>query len=198
MSCANCSGSANCAGGCGTAGCQGSTCGDSCGGCTGCSGSCKTGCSGSCKTGCQESCNGCTSCTGTCDGSCKGTCKTGCFNTCKGQCNVQCIGSEQDELIINLPDFPINRKIFASDIIPLQKAVIYQCNRRKINSTTILSRQSSKVEEEDINKMINDLNSIEINSIPFSLIEGQEIQKEEFKTIKKEIIDKYNEFIRVD
>ena len=55
-----------------------------------------------------------------------------------------------------------------------------------------------KSQNEDINKMINDLNSIKINSIPFALIEGQEIQVEEFKAIKKEIINRYNEFVRVD
>lgn len=184
--------------------CTGVTCGTCGSTCMGsCSGSCKNGCStcytsckGSCKDTCAGDCGG--SCKNTCTGGCKGSCKDSCSDSCSGKCNVQCIGSEQDNIIINLPDFPINRKIFASDIIPLQKAVIYQCDRRKINSTTTLSKQSFRVENEDINKMIYDLNSIKINSIPFSLIEGQEIQAEEFKTIKKEIINRYNEFVRID
>lgn len=191
--------------------CVVTACSSSCGGCYGtCWGDCQGGCQGSCKgqcavcsTSCKDSCSGscsgnCGACDTTCSGGCKGGCKNTCYGSCSGKCNVQCVGSEQDTIIINLPDFPINRKIFASDIIPLQKAIIYQCNRRKINPTTILSKQSFKVENEDINKMINDLNSIKINSIPFSLIEGQEIQTEEFKAIKEEIINRYNEFVKVD
>lgn len=195
-----------CSQGCGTAGCVGSSCGR---GCTGCSGGCQghcTGCSGgcavcygSCKGGCSGDCgDSCGGCTGTCSGGCSGSCKGSCLDTCLGKCNTQCKGSEQDTLIINLPDYPINRKIFASDIIPLQKAIIYQCERRKVDSTTILCKESLEIDDEDINKMINDLNKIKINSIPFKLIEGQKIQAEEFKTIKKEIIDRYNEFVKVD
>lgn len=191
-----------CTGSCGTncsISCS-SICGISCR--SSCSGNCKNGCAvcyTSCKDSCSGSCSGnCGSCDTTCSGGCRGSCKNTCSNSCSSKCDVQCVGSEQDTIIINLPDFPMNRKIFANDIIPLQKAIIYQCNRRKINPTTILSKQSFKVENEDINKMINDLNSIKINSIPFSLIEGQEIQTEEFKVIKEEIINRYNEFVKVD
>ena len=182
-------------------------------GCKSCSGTCTLGCDSSCKGGCTGGCSvcytsckgscsgtctgGCGGCDTTCSGGCRGSCKDTCSDSCSGKCNVQCVGSEQDEIIINLPNFPIDRKIFASDIIPLQKAVIYQCNRRNINSTTILSKQSSKIENEDINRMINDLNSMKINSITFSLIEGQEIQTKEFEIIKEEIINRYNELVKV-
>ena len=172
---------------------------DSCGPCVGgCANSC-SGCSGSCKTGCKGGCkDGCTSCTGSCSGGCSGSCKDTCFNTCSGKCNIQCKNLEQNTLMANLPDYPINRKIFASDIIPLQKATIYQCDRRKIKSTTILCKESLKIKNEDINRMINDLNSIKVNSISFNLIEGQKINAKEFKIIKEEIIDRYNELVRVD
>ena len=141
---------------------------------TDCAADCTMYCAVACYQGCDGGCSGCSGgCQDNCATGCSGTCTGGCTNSCKGTCNAGCENSAR------YSDLVLNKKIYMNDIKNINDAITFEVvNRRdKTLKHTISFNQKEHIDDEKINKLIENLQAIDQIPAYSATIKNKAIKK---------------------
>lgn len=139
-----------------------------------CDYNCTMYCAEACYQGCDGGCSGCKGgCEDNCSSGCSGSCTGGCTNSCKGTCNAGCEDSARyDDLIIN-------KKIYMNDIKNINDAITFEVEDRRGGTlkNTVSFNQKERINDEKINKLIENLSAIDQISSYSAIVKNKALKK---------------------